>query len=237
MMSDPELIKVALRMKDDGNVRFKAQKFKEAEGFYRDSLAHLETVKNDNKELKELKKTVLINIAIVCNKTGDYKEALIISTKALDLDDKAVKALYQRALAQSKLHQYDEAITDIKEAIKLNPTDKNLRDEFEKIKELRRKTNESQSKAARSLFSQGLYNEKEASITKVETDLPKFDQNNPQVYMDIQIGEGEQSSIGRVVFELFKNKVPKTAENFRCLCTGEKGENLHFKNNVFHRII
>jgi hypothetical protein len=46
MMSDPELIKVALRMKDDGNIRFKASKLKEAEGLYRESLAHLETVKN-----------------------------------------------------------------------------------------------------------------------------------------------------------------------------------------------
>lgn len=40
-----------------------------------------------------------------------------------------------------------------------------------------------------------------------------------------------------MVFELFNNKVPKTAENFRCLCTGEKGSDIHFKGNVFHRII
>ena len=50
-MSDPELIRVALRMKDDGNLKFKAQKWKEAEGMYRESYVHLETVKNDNKEL------------------------------------------------------------------------------------------------------------------------------------------------------------------------------------------
>jgi FK506-binding protein 4/5 len=97
MMSDPELIKVALRMKDDGNVRFKAQKFKEAEGFYRDALGHLETVKNDNKELRELKKTVLLNIAVVTNKTGDYKETLINATRALDIDDKTAKAYFLRA--------------------------------------------------------------------------------------------------------------------------------------------
>lgn len=43
---------------------------------------------------------------------------------------------------------------------------------------------------------------------------------NPRCYMDISIG-GEVE--GRVVVELYKDVVPKTAENFRALCTGEKG--------------
>lgn len=47
--------------------------------------------------------------------------------------------------------------------------------------------------------------------------------------------------MGRIVFELFKDKLPKTAENFRALCTGEKGIGkstgcpLHFKKCPFHR--
>ena len=40
------------------------------------------------------------------------------------------------------------------------------------------------------------------------------------MFFDIQI-EGQEPF--RIVFELFKDTVPKTAENFRALCTGEKG--------------
>jgi len=60
-------------------------------------LAHLETVKNDNKELRDLKKTILLNISVVTNNTGDYKETLINCTKALDIDEKAGKAYYLRS--------------------------------------------------------------------------------------------------------------------------------------------
>ena len=62
---------------------------------------------------------------------------------------------------------------------------------------------------------------------------------NPRVYMDVSIGNTPK---GTIVFELFKNVVPRTAENFRQLCTGEKGrghsgKNLTFLNSMFHRVI
>lgn len=55
MMSDPELIQMAIRLKEDGNAKFRLGELKAAEGFYKDGTSHLDTVKNDNKELRDLK--------------------------------------------------------------------------------------------------------------------------------------------------------------------------------------
>jgi len=60
---------------------------------------------------------------------------------------------------------------------------------------------------------------------------------NPVVFFDISIGG---SPIGKIYMELFADVVPKTAENFRQLCTGEKLKNgvpTGYKNSEFHRII
>ena len=43
---------------------------------------------------------------------------------------------------------------------------------------------------------------------------------NPVVFFDMEIGG---TPAGRVTFELYKDVVPRTAENFRQLCTGEPG--------------
>jgi len=58
--------------------------------------------------------------------------------------------------------------------------------------------------------------------------------DNPKVAMDVSIG-GKPA--GTIEFELFANTVPKTAKNFRVLCSGEKGEDMRFAGSPFHRII
>ncbi|XP_069125760.1 peptidyl-prolyl cis-trans isomerase A-like [Argopecten irradians] len=64
---------------------------------------------------------------------------------------------------------------------------------------------------------------------------------NPVVFFDIHINDVFE---GRLRFELFADKVPNTAENFRALCTGELGQEgktkeelLCYKGSHFHRII
>ncbi|KAI0636151.1 cyclophilin-like domain-containing protein [Trametes polyzona] len=62
----------------------------------------------------------------------------------------------------------------------------------------------------------------------------------PRVFFDITI---DNQPSGRIIFELFNDTVPKTSENFRALCTGEKGLSplserpLYYKNSIIHRSI
>ncbi|KAI8799364.1 peptidyl-prolyl cis-trans isomerase 1 [Cladochytrium replicatum] len=62
--------------------------------------------------------------------------------------------------------------------------------------------------------------------------------SNPLCFFDLVQGD---RPLGRIVMEIFADAVPKTAENFRALCTGEitteAGLHLHYKGSIFHRVI
>mmetsp|Transcript_19340 Transcript_19340/g.29811 ORF Transcript_19340/g.29811 Transcript_19340/m.29811 type:complete len:212 (+) Transcript_19340:30-665(+) len=55
---------------------------------------------------------------------------------------------------------------------------------------------------------------------------------NPKVFFDMEVG-GEPA--GKITMELRADVAPDTAENFRALCTGEKG--FGYKDSSFHRVI
>ena len=60
------------------------------------------------------------------------------------------------------------------------------------------------------------------------------DASNPKVYFEIT---QDNKNIGRLTFELYKNHVPKTAENFRSLCAGDNNQGYTYAGSGFHRII
>lgn len=60
--------------------------------------------------------------------------------------------------------------------------------------------------------------------------------SNPRVFFDVSV---DGQNIGKIVFELFKNVVPKTTENFQELCnkTGTADKPFGYKGTRFHRVI
>ncbi|KAL3999117.1 Peptidyl-prolyl cis-trans isomerase CYP19-1 domain protein [Acanthocheilonema viteae] len=112
--------------------------------------------------------------------------------------------------------------------------------EKEKNKKSNRKNdNEKQSKKAAGDETEAAKKTEKKVIDLQSKDKTKKRERRSHVFFDIIIG-GKTS--GRIVMELFNDIVPKTAENFRCLCTGEKGvgilgKPLHYKGCKFHRVI
>lgn len=105
-----------------------------------------------------------------------------------------------------------------------------------KCKKLLAAEKKRERKAFGGMFSAvGSLYEDQADVEVVDTDGP-----NPRVFFDVTHGG---KPLGRIEMELFKGVVPKTVENFRCLCTGEKGTGkttgkpLHYKGVPFHRVI
>ncbi|KHO01841.1 cyclophilin A [Metarhizium album ARSEF 1941] len=56
--------------------------------------------------------------------------------------------------------------------------------------------------------------------------------SRPQVFFEVT---ADGKPVGKIVFQLYSDKVPKTAENFRALATGEKGYG--YAGSIFHRVI
>jgi len=81
------------------------------------------------------------------------------------------------------------------------------------------------------------------SIVEIPMDMAAGQEENTTCFIEFGIKDRfKDEPIGRVEFELFDKVVPKTAANFRALCTGEKGDGLtgkplHYKGSKIHRIV
>ncbi|KAA0160124.1 hypothetical protein FNF28_05552 [Cafeteria roenbergensis] len=163
-------------------------------------------------------------------------EAARIAYRLMDAGDESVKpklarSLYRSAVALRELGDMDSARQDIVEAHKLAPGDRAVVAEYNTLRGILAKEAARQKRMARAMFSDSMYTDKR--------DIKVWRGPLPRVFFDLAI---DGKTEGRVEMELRPDVAPKCSENFRALCTGEKGvgqsgKPLHYKGSSFHRII
>jgi len=229
-MSEEEKTAEAMRLKESGTALFKEKRFAEALDDYEASAKMCE----ETPSLEAVWISCKLNCALMCVNMSNFPSAVVHAGDVLKKDSANVKALYRRAVARNHLGLPEEAAADLQAVLSLDAENKAAKTELAKSKKLMQAAKKKTKAAYGNFFSKmSVYDDKEAPV------VPGSSPDNPRVFFDITIG-GEY--IGRVVMLLYADTTPKTAENFRALCTGEKGNTsagvpLHYKGSGFHRVI
>lgn len=227
-MSVEEKIQAALDEKEKGNESFKKKNLAEAVAAYREGLCYLEHSDQWSEQQQTQKASVEVSLRLNLSncylKTGEFAQAIDEASQALKLDEGNSKAWYRRGVARAAFGLLEEARSDLASAARLDPKNLEIRNELKKCKEKLEEVRKKERSTFGSIFNKvALYDEK-AGVRNLE--------KCPRVFLNIRVGDEPAK---RVVIALYKDVVPRTVENFRSLCAGDKG--LSFKQNGFHRII
>ena len=236
-----------IRYKELGNNAYKDKKYNSAIYAYSEGVRYLNALLDNHfekskGEFVDLWISLLNNMSLVYKAMLNYAVVELNSSYIIDKVKTHPKAYYLRGIANAELGNFEKGFIDFETALSLSGGDKGVLAEYQKYKKEQKKANSRQGKSYSQMFSpdaptEAFYPEKESKITTTQQDLPKFNPSNPRIYMKIQSGFDPPSTI---ICELFRDKTPRTAENFRCLCTGEKSsayEILHYRNRIFHKIL
>lgn len=220
--SSEERVALGKQLKDEGTQAFTTGNLETAVSKYEEALDMIDWEAQPG--VVDMKIALNNNLALVHLKQQKYDDVIKATNKALEFDKKNIKALLRKAKAYRMKEMFEDSIKNLELALEASPEDSEVKKELSLVKADQKRYLNKEKQIFSKLFSQGpLYQEEED---------PTLDPSNPKVFMDVKIGEEEPQ---RLVFQVFKNVVPKTAENFITLCTNR--ENQTYKDSIFHRLI
>ncbi|XP_007940042.1 protein TANC1 [Orycteropus afer afer] len=136
--SKPDILIILLqKLMEEGNVMYKKGKMKEAAQRYQYALRKFprEGFGEDMRPFNELRVSLYLNLSRCRRKTNDFGMAEEFASKALELKPKSYEAFYARARAKRNSRQFGAALADLREAVKLCPTNQEIRRLLARVEE------------------------------------------------------------------------------------------------------
>uniref|UniRef100_A0A8D2JBZ0 Tetratricopeptide repeat, ankyrin repeat and coiled-coil containing 1 n=1 Tax=Varanus komodoensis TaxID=61221 RepID=A0A8D2JBZ0_VARKO len=136
--SKPDILIILLqKLIEEGNVMYKKGKMKEAAQRYQYALRKFprESFGEEMKAFNELRVSLYLNLSRCRRKTNDFGMAEEFATKALDLKPTSYEAYYARARAKRNSRQFNAALCDLREAIKLCPGNQEIKRLLARVEE------------------------------------------------------------------------------------------------------
>ncbi|ELK28143.1 Protein TANC1 [Myotis davidii] len=136
--SKPDILIILLqKLMEEGNVLYKKGKMKEAAQRYQYALRKFprEGFGEDMRPFNELRVSLYLNLSRCRRKTNDFGMAEEFASKALELKPKSYEAFYARARAKRNSRQFTAALADLREAVKLCPTNQEIRRLLARVEE------------------------------------------------------------------------------------------------------
>ncbi|XP_047302084.1 protein TANC1 isoform X24 [Homo sapiens] len=136
--SKPDILIILLqKLMEEGNVMYKKGKMKEAAQRYQYALRKFprEGFGEDMRPFNELRVSLYLNLSRCRRKTNDFGMAEEFASKALELKPKSYEAFYARARAKRNSRQFVAALADLQEAVKLCPTNQEVKRLLARVEE------------------------------------------------------------------------------------------------------